>query len=138
DIEPDVSPTAGHGAAVSVPRHHLLALAGRDGRGRPLRHGGIDRAELAGVARRALDHGRIDLEIPTAAVLPGPLAIGALLDRDLVGGRAGLVAPTGVAVRPAEHRLDQLVVCETLPVLLGSERVQLAPDVIPLGRDLDR
>src|SRR5690606_19517233 len=110
EIEPDAPPTSGHGAAVSVPRHHLLALAGRDGRGGPLRHGGIDRAEVAGVARRALDDGRIDLEVPPAAVLPGPLTVGALLDRDLVGRRAGLVGVGPVVVRPAEHRLDHLVV----------------------------
>src|SRR5690606_2729010 len=135
EIEPDVPPASGHGAAIAVPRHHLLALAGRDGRGRPLRRGGIERAEVDGVAGGALEHGRIDLEVPAAAVLDRALTIGALLERDPVGGRAGPLAPASalaaaaalaptaplaaasplaptapLAVRPAEHRLDHLVV----------------------------
>jgi hypothetical protein len=138
-IEPDVSAASGHGAAMAVSREHLLALAGRDGRGRSLRDGGIERAEVNGIAGGALGHGRVDLEVPASAVLPRALAVGALLDRDLVGrSAAALAAFLSAAVRPAEHRWDQLVVGQPLPVLLGRERVHLAPDVVALGRDLER
>src|SRR5689334_23618033 len=87
-IEADDPAAAGHGAAMSVSRQDLFALAGRDGGGRALRHGGIERAEVDGIASGAVEHGRIDLEVAAAAVLPRALAVRALLERDLVGGRA--------------------------------------------------
>jgi hypothetical protein len=141
-IEPDVPAAPGYGAAVAISREHLLALARRDGRGRSLRRGGIERAEMDGVAGSALGHGRIDLDVPAAAVLPCTLAVWTLLDRELVDGRASALAITAaaatLAVRPAEYRGDQLVIGESLAVLLGGEGVHLAPDVICLGRDLER
>jgi len=84
-IEPDVPPASRHRAAVAISRQHLFPLADRDSRGDPLRRGDIERAEVDGIAGRALGHGRIDLDVPSTAVLPATFTIGALLDRDLVG-----------------------------------------------------
>jgi hypothetical protein len=85
-IEPDVPPASGHRAAITVSREHLRSLASGDGRRGSLRHRGIERAEVNGIARGTLGHRWFDLDVPAAAVLPCALAIGALLDRDLVGG----------------------------------------------------
>jgi hypothetical protein len=85
-IEPDVPATSGHGAAVSVPREHLLAPARRDSHRRPLRHRRVERAEMYGIAGSALCDLRADFNVPPAAELPRPLAVGALLDCDLVRG----------------------------------------------------
>src|SRR6185436_4725521 len=112
-VQPDVPPASRHGAAIPVSREHLLALAGRDRGGRPLRRDGMERSEVDGIARSALGHGRMNLDISAAAELPGTLAVRALLDRDLVGGRAGLTV-TALAVRPPEHRRDQLVIGQPL------------------------
>src|SRR6185436_13022261 len=99
-----------------------------------LRGGGIERAEVDGIARGTLGHHRIDFDVPTTAALPGPFTIGALLDRNLVGGRADLAATLGftVTIGPTKHRLDQLVIREPLAMLLGSERVHPAPQVVSL------
>ena len=83
-IEPDISAASGHGAVVAVSRQYLLALAGRDGRGRPLRARGVERAELYGIAGGALDHGRIDLDVSAAAELPRTVTVWTPLDGDLV------------------------------------------------------
>src|SRR5689334_21565847 len=111
-IEPDGSPASGHGAAMTISGEHLLALSGRDGRGRAFRCSSIQRAEMDGIAGSALGYGRIDLDVSASAVLPGALTVRALLDRDLVGGRAGPLAT--LAVRPAKNRGDQLVVGQSL------------------------
>ncbi|HWO24358.1 MAG TPA: hypothetical protein VNO30_36690 [Kofleriaceae bacterium] len=140
-IQPDVPATSGHRAAVAVPREHLLPLASRDCRGRPLRHRSIERTEMHGVAGGALGHCAVDFDVSPAAVLPRTLAVRTLLERDLVGGCvAARTAPliATVAVCPAKQGRDQLVIREPLAVLLGSERVQLAPEIVRLGRDLER
>jgi hypothetical protein len=41
-IEPDVPAASRDGAAMAISGEHLLALAGRDGRGCTLRRGGIE------------------------------------------------------------------------------------------------
>jgi hypothetical protein len=81
----------------------------------------------------------LDLDVPAAAVLPRTLAVRALLDGDLVGRGAGFgaIATATIAVCPAEHGLEQLVIGEPLPVLLGGQHVHPAPEVIGLRGDFD-
>jgi len=86
EIEADVATTSRHGAAVAIACEHLLPLASGDRGGNSLRGGGIERAEVDGIACGALDHHRIDFDVSTTAALPGPFTIGALLDRNLVSG----------------------------------------------------
>jgi hypothetical protein len=50
-IEPDAPATAGHGAAVTIPGKHVLALARCHGRGGPLWDSGVQGAEVDRVAR---------------------------------------------------------------------------------------
>jgi hypothetical protein len=85
-IESDVSAAAGNGAAVAVAGEHLLALARRHGRGRPLRRLGVQGAEVDRIAGSQLEHGRIYIDVTTAGELPGTFAVRALLESDLVGG----------------------------------------------------
>jgi hypothetical protein len=85
-VEPDGPAAPGHAAAMAVSRQHMLALARRDRRGDSLRCGRIERAEVNRVALGTLHHGRIDLDVTPAGVLPRSLAVRALFERDLVSG----------------------------------------------------
>ena len=86
EIEADVPAAAGHGATVAIAGEDLLALAGGDRGGGSCGGSGIEGAEVDGIAGGALRDGGIDLDVLAAAVLPGALAVGALLDRELVRG----------------------------------------------------
>jgi hypothetical protein len=85
-IEPDTPAASRHCAVIAVSGQDVLALAGRDSRGCPLRDSGIERAEIDGIAFGALEHGRIDFDVSTAAELPGSVTVRTPLDRDLVRG----------------------------------------------------
>src|SRR5262245_3717749 len=89
DFEVSGRAAAGDLAAVLVAREDLLADAGRDGGGGALGGGGIEGAEVLGVAGGAFEDLGRDVDLATGAVLGGAPAVGALLVGDLVGGTAG-------------------------------------------------
>src|ERR1051326_3915481 len=110
DVEVPRRAAAWHGAAMMIAGEHLLAQprrhCGRRGLGR-LR---TERADDPGIAFRALDHLRRDIDLAPGAVLRGAPAIRALLVRDLM--RRALGASPRRDHR-ATQRLDELGV-ETL------------------------
>ena len=84
-IEPDIPATTGHGAAMAIPREHLLAFPWGHRRGRSLRRRGVERAQKDRIASGQLEYLRGDLDISTAGILPTTFAVRAPFDRDLVG-----------------------------------------------------
>src|ERR1044071_60285 len=109
DIEVPRRAAAWHGAAMMIAGEHLLAQPRRHRRRRARRGRRIERADDPGIAFRALDHLRRDIDLAPGAVLRGAPAIRALLVRDLM--RRALGAGPRRDHR-ATQRLDELGVAE--------------------------
>ena len=99
-------PAPGDGASRAVTSEHLLAEP-RCHRGRrALGRGRIERAEQLGVARRALEHLRADVDLAPGAILGDVPAVRTLLVGDLV--RRPLLVATDAIADPFPAELDQL------------------------------
>ena len=138
-LEPHRGSTTGSLAAAAVAAPHEADHARRDVLSRALRHVAVDRADVLGIAARAVERGRVDRDRRAGGLLRRSIAARAHRHGDLelrAAGRFGARVGRAVEHRVAQRR-DQLIVVEERTVLAGERGADLAQAREDLGAELE-
>jgi len=134
-IQPSRRAAALDGASSAVALHHQPARRRRDVRLGTLGLLGVERADVVRVARRTIDRGRRQLDLPPAAELPATPAVLADRDGDLVRRPRFGNSALGFEAAPAQDRQERIII-EVLAVLVGQRGPSLAQQRVGVGGDI--
>src|SRR5512140_1698896 len=121
-------------ATIVVAREYLLAEPWRHRGGGSLGRGCIERADVLGITRCALEHLRGDVDLAPGAVLRDAPAVLTLLIGDLMHRAIGTGAWDDDR---AADRLDEVSIAQLAAAFFGDDHARLPPQRIDLRRQLE-